>query len=70
MRLTKTYDDGSFGVSDKLPCGENSYAFKELLINELGFYEDLFKYCSKEEVSTMKEEWNKRRLIQAAKECE
>lgn len=40
-RLTKTYKDGSFGVADDLPCGENSYAFKELLINNLGEYEDM-----------------------------
>lgn len=40
-RLTKTYEDGSFGVADKLPCGENSYAFKDLLIKKLGRYEEL-----------------------------
>lgn len=40
-RLTKTYKDGSFGVADDLPCGENSYAFKELLINNLGVYENM-----------------------------
>lgn len=40
-RLTKTYSDGSFGVADNLPCGENSYTFKNLLIRKLGEYEDL-----------------------------
>lgn len=40
-RLTKTYSDGSFGVADNLPCGENSYTFKDLLIKKLGDYEDL-----------------------------
>jgi len=39
-RLTKTYDDGSFGSADDLSCGENSYDFKDLLINRLGEYED------------------------------
>lgn len=38
-RLTKTYSDGSFGVADKLPCGENRHAFKKLLIDTLGAYE-------------------------------
>lgn len=32
-RLTKTYADGTHGVADNLPCGENSYAFKDLLIH-------------------------------------
>lgn len=27
-RLTKTYSDGTHGVSDNLPCGENSYNYK------------------------------------------
>lgn len=40
-RLTKRYRDGSYGVDDKLPVGENSYAFKDLLISRLGEYEDL-----------------------------
>lgn len=40
-RLTKTYSDGSFGVADNLPCGENSYTFKDLLVKQLGEYEDL-----------------------------
>ena len=40
-RLTKTYSDGSFGVADNLPCGENSYTFKDLLIKKLGEYENL-----------------------------
>lgn len=40
-RLTKTYSDGSFGVADNLPCGENSYTFKDLLIKKLGEYEEL-----------------------------
>lgn len=40
-RLTKTYADGTYGVADNLPCGENSYDFKELLIRTLGHYENL-----------------------------
>ncbi len=40
-RLTKTYADGTHGVADNLPCGENSYTFKDLLIHTLGEYEDL-----------------------------
>lgn len=39
-RLTKTYEDGTHGVADSLPCGENSYAFKNLLIETIGKYED------------------------------
>lgn len=40
-RLTKTYSDGSFGVADNIPCGENSYTFKDLFVKKLGEYEDL-----------------------------
>ena len=40
-RLTKTYSDGTHGASDNLPCGENSYNYKNLLIEKLGKYEDL-----------------------------
>lgn len=40
-RLTKTYSDGTHGPSDNLPCGENSYDYKNLLIERLGKYEDL-----------------------------
>lgn len=39
--LTKTYSDGTHGASDNLPCGENSYDYKNLLIEKLGKYEDL-----------------------------
>lgn len=39
QRLTKTYEDGTFGVADNLPCGENSHNFKDLLIQTLGKYE-------------------------------
>lgn len=39
-RLTKTYDDGTHAVADNLPCGENSWNYKELLLNKLGAYED------------------------------
>ena len=39
-RLTKTYDDGSHAAADNLPCGENSWNYKELLLNKLGAYED------------------------------
>ena len=44
-RLTKTYSDGTHGASDSLPCGENSYDYKNLLINKLGEYEDLEEQC-------------------------
>lgn len=40
-RLTKIYSDGTHGASDSLPCGENSYDYKNLLIERLGKYEDL-----------------------------
>lgn len=40
-RLTKTYSDGTHGASDSLPCGENSYDYKNFLIEKLGKYEDL-----------------------------
>ena len=40
-RLTKTYSDGTPGAADNLPCGENSYAYKGLLLEALGKYEDL-----------------------------
>lgn len=40
-RLTKTYSDGTHGASDSLPCGENSYDYKNLLIERLGKYEDV-----------------------------
>lgn len=40
-RLTKTYLDGTHGASDNLPCGENSYDYKSLLLEKLGKYEDL-----------------------------
>ena len=40
-RLTKTYKDGTHGVSDEWEDGENSYAFKDALIESLGKYEDL-----------------------------
>lgn len=40
-RLTKNYSDGTHGASDDLSCGENSYDYKNLLIEKLGKYEDL-----------------------------
>lgn len=40
-RLTKTYSDGTHGASDNLPCGENSYDYKNLLLEKSGKYEDL-----------------------------
>ena len=39
-RLTKTYFDGTHGANDNLPCGENSYTYKGLLLEALGKYED------------------------------
>lgn len=39
-RLTKTYSDGTHGAADNLPCGENSYEYKGLLLETLGKYED------------------------------
>lgn len=38
-KLTKKYEDGSYGVADDLPFGENSYDFKNALILRLGRYE-------------------------------
>ncbi len=46
-RLTKTYLDGTHGASDSLPCGENSYDYKNLLIEKLGKYEDLEERLNK-----------------------
>lgn len=45
-RLTKTYSDGTHGAADNLPCGENSYGYKGLLLEALGKYKDLeeFRY--------------------------
>ena len=40
-RLTKTYKDGTHGVSDEWEDRENSYAFKDALIELVGQYEDL-----------------------------
>ena len=40
-RLTKTYSDGTHGAADNLPCGENSYEYKGLLLEALGKYEDM-----------------------------
>ena len=39
-RLTKTYSDGTHAAADNLPCGENSYTYKSLLLEALGKYED------------------------------
>lgn len=39
-RLTKTYSDRTHGAADNLPCGENSYEYKGLLLETLGKYED------------------------------
>lgn len=39
-RLTKAYGDGTYGAADDLPCGENSYEYKEMLLKSLGKYED------------------------------
>lgn len=40
-RLTKTWDDGTHGAADKLPCGENSHEYKRLVLEALGKYEDI-----------------------------
>ncbi len=40
-RLTKTYEDKTHGAADDLPCGENSWQYKGLLLEALGKYEDL-----------------------------
>lgn len=39
-RLTKRYEDGTYAAADNLPCGENSYQYKGLLLEALGKYED------------------------------
>lgn len=46
-RLTKTYSDGTHGASNSLPCGENSYDYKNLLIEKLGKYEDMEERLNK-----------------------
>lgn len=40
-RLTKVYTDGTHGAADTLPFGENSYDYKNALIEKLGKLEDL-----------------------------
>ena len=40
-RLSETYKDGSHGAARDLPCGENSYDYKNLLIESIGAYEDI-----------------------------
>lgn len=40
-RLTKTYQDGTRAAADDLPCGENSWDYKGLLLEKLGQLEDL-----------------------------
>ena len=39
-RLTKMYEDSTHAAADDLPCGENSWEYKRLLIEKLGAYED------------------------------
>lgn len=39
-RLTKAYEDGTHAAADNLPCGENSWEYKNLLLERLGAYED------------------------------
>lgn len=39
-RLTKTYQDGTYGVADACRCTENSHSFKKMLIDRLGSFED------------------------------
>lgn len=39
-RLTKTCKDGTHRAADNLPCGENSWDYKTLLLERLGAYED------------------------------
>lgn len=39
-RLTKTCQDGTHRAADNLPCGENSWDYKALLLERLGIYED------------------------------
>lgn len=39
-RLSKTYEDGTHTAADNLPCGENSWEYKRLLLEKLGAYED------------------------------
>lgn len=39
-KLTKTCSDGTHRAADNLPCGENSWDYKALLLERLGIYED------------------------------
>lgn len=39
-RLTKTYEDGTHAAADDLLCGENSWEYKNRLLERLGAYED------------------------------
>ena len=67
MRLTKTYEDGTFGVADELPCGENSHDFKKALIDTLGYYEELFNYMTMDEVLQMTGDYKIKQLIKLAR---
>lgn len=40
-RLSKTYEDGTHGVSDEWSARQKSYVFKDALIESVGKYEDL-----------------------------
>lgn len=53
IRLTKTREDGNHVAADDLPCGENSWDYKALLLEKLGSYEDTG--LEPEEIDELKE---------------
>lgn len=52
-RLTYTCKDGTHRAADNLPCGENSWDYKTLLLERLGDYEDTG--LEPEEIEELKE---------------
>lgn len=57
-RLTKICSDGTHRAADNLPCGENSWDYKALLLERLGTYEDTD--LEPEEIILFKRDYEKR----------
>lgn len=68
-RLTKTYSDGTHGAADNLPCGENSYEYKGLLLEALGKYEDLEEVNARILTYDEAAMWDEYRKVGTPEEC-
>lgn len=68
-RLTKTYSDGTHGAADNLPCGENSYEYKGLLLEALGKYEDLEEVNDRILTYDEAAMWDEYRKVGTPEEC-